>query len=72
MKKSFFVLALIFTSMIAAQAHDLTETAWTTMVPGDQELEMVLNFDDDGECYIILTTEEFQELQAGMNMRMSI
>jgi len=68
MKKSFFVLALIIASMIAVQANDLTQTAWTTMVPGDQELEMVLNFDDDGECYIILTTEEFQELQAGMNM----
>ena len=38
------------------------------MVPGDQEMEMVLNFDDDGECYIILTTEEFEQLDAGMNM----
>ena len=55
-------------SMISVQAQYLTETAWSTMVPGDQELEMVLNFEDDGECYVILTTEEFQELQAGMSM----
>ena len=68
MKKNFFALTLMIASMVSIQAQDLTSTAWTTMVPGDQELEMVLNFDDDGECYIILTTEEFQELQAGMNM----
>jgi hypothetical protein len=68
MKKSLFVLTLMIASIAMAQAQNLTATAWSTMVPGDQELEMVLNFDDDGECYIILTTEEFQELQAGMNM----
>ena len=68
MKKTFFVLTLMLASMVAIQAQNLTRTAWSTMVPGDQELEMVLNFDDDGECYIILTTEEFEELQAGMNM----
>lgn len=68
MKKTFFVLALMIASMMTIQAQYLTQTAWSTMVPGDQELEMVLNFDDDGECYVILTTEEFQELQAGMNM----
>ena len=67
MKKIFF-LALMMVSMISVQAQYLTETAWSTMVPGDQELEMVLNFEDDGECYVILTTEEFQELQAGMSM----
>lgn len=61
-------LALMMVSMISVQAQYLTETAWSTMVPGDQELEMVLNFEDDGECYVILTTEEFQELQAGMSM----
>ena len=68
MKKTFFVLTLMLASMVTIQAQNLTRTAWSTMVPGDQELEMVLNFDDDGECYVILTTEEFQELQAGMNM----
>lgn len=68
MKKSLFVWALMIASIVSVQAQNLTRTAWSTMVPGDQELEMVLNFDDDGECYIILTTEEFQELQAGMNM----
>ena len=68
MKKTLFVLALIFASMVTIQAQDLTRTAWSTMVPGDHELEMVLNFENDGECYVILTTEEFQELQAGMNM----
>lgn len=67
MKKILF-LALMMVSMISVQAQYLTETAWSTMVPGDQELEMVLNFEDDGECYVILTTEEFQELQAGMSM----
>jgi len=67
MKKILF-LALMLVSMISVQAQYLTETAWSTMVPGDQELEMVLNFEDDGECYVILTTEEFQELQAGMSM----
>jgi hypothetical protein len=67
MKKLLF-LALMMVSMISVQAQYLTETAWSTMVPGDQELEMVLNFEDDGECYVILTTEEFQELQAGMSM----
>lgn len=68
MKKTFFVLTLMIASMVSIQAQNLTRTAWSTMVPGDQELEMVLNFDDDGECYVILTTEEFEELQAGMNM----
>ena len=68
MKKTLFVLALLLASMVTIQAQDITRTAWSTMVPGDQEMEMVLNFDDDGECYVILTTEEFQELQAGMNM----
>ena len=68
MKKTLFVLTLMIASMVSIQAQNLTRTAWTTMVPGDQELEMVLNFDDDGECYVILTTEEFHELQAGMNM----
>ena len=68
MKKTFFALLLMLASVMTIQAQNLTSTAWSTMVPGDQELEMVLNFDDDGECYIILTTEEFQELQAGMNM----
>ena len=67
MKKILF-LALMMVSMISVQAQYLTETAWSTMVPGDQELEMVLNFEDDGECYVILTTEEFQVLQAGMSM----
>jgi hypothetical protein len=67
MKKILF-LALMMVSMISVQAQYLTETAWSTMVPGDQELEMVLNFEDDGECYVILTTEEFQELEAGMSM----
>lgn len=68
MKKSLFVLTLMIASLVSIQAQDLTRTAWSTMVPGDQELEMVLNFEDDGECYVIFTTEEFQELQAGMNM----
>ena len=49
MKKILF-LALMMVSMISVQAQYLTETAWSTMVPGDQELEMVLNFEDDGEC----------------------
>lgn len=68
MKHALLVMALMIASIATAEAQNLTQTAWTTMVPGDQELEMVLNFDDDGECYIILTTEEFEELQAGMNM----
>ncbi|MBR5118730.1 MAG: hypothetical protein IK100_08815 [Muribaculaceae bacterium] len=68
MKKTFFVLALMIASMLSVQAQNLTKTAWTTMIPGDQELEMVLNFEEDGECYIILTIEEFQELEEGMNM----
>ena len=52
MKKTFFVLTLMIASMVTIQAQNLTRTAWSTMVPGDQELEMVLNFDDDGECYM--------------------
>ena len=40
MKKSIFVLALIIASMLSVQAQNLARTAWTTMVPGDQELEM--------------------------------
>ncbi|MBQ9586039.1 MAG: hypothetical protein IJR20_08605 [Muribaculaceae bacterium] len=68
MKKTLLTLTLMIASIVSIQAQYLTATAWSTMVPGDQEMEMVLNFDDDGECYIILTTEEFEQLDAGMNM----
>ena len=37
MKKTYFVLALMIASMLSVQAQNLTKTAWTTMVPGDQE-----------------------------------
>ena len=71
MKKTFFTLMLIIASVIAVQAQNLnlTRTAWSTMLPGDEEIEMVLNFDDDGECYIILTHEEMQD---DMIIRMSM
>lgn len=68
MKKTLLTLTLMIASIVSIHAQYLTATAWSTMVPGDQEMEMVLNFDDDGECYIILTTEEFEQLDAGMNM----
>jgi hypothetical protein len=68
MKKSLFVLFLLIAATI--QAQTLTNSAWTTMLPGDEEIEMVLNFDDDGECYIILTSETFEDLGDGMNMTM--
>lgn len=68
MKKTLLTLTLMIASIVSIQAQYLTATAWSTMVPGDQEMEMVLNFDDDGECYIILTTEEFEQLDAGMSM----
>ena len=71
MKKTFFALMLMCTSVLAVQAQsmNLTRTAWSTMLPGDEEIEMVLNFDDDGECYIILTHEEMQD---DMIIRMSM
>ena len=68
MKKTLLTLTLMIASIVSIHAQYLTATAWSTMVPGDQEMEMVLNFDDDGECYIILTTEEFEQLDAGMSM----
>lgn len=61
MKKSLFVLTLMLAWVISAQAQNLTRTAWSTMLPGDEEIEMVLNFDNDGECYMILTHEEMDD-----------
>lgn len=58
MKKTLFVLTLMLAWVVSAQAQNLTRTAWSTMLPGDEEVEMVLNFDNDGECYMILTHEE--------------
>ena len=55
-------------SIMSIQAQNLTNSAWSTMLPGEEEIEMVLNFDDDGECYIILTTEDFEELDANMSL----
>ncbi len=73
MKKTIFALLLMLASAVTIQAQNLTRTAWTTMVPGDEELEMVLNFDNDGECYIILTQETFEELEPGsMTIRVSL
>lgn len=71
MKKTFLTVMLVLTSVLALNAQNLsnlTRTAWSTMVPGDEEMEMVLNFDDDGECYIVLTQETFQDLDDGMSM----
>lgn len=70
MKKTVFTLLLMLATAIAGQAQSekLTRTAWSTMLPGDEEMEMVLNFDDDGECYIILTSEEYQDLDDGASI----
>ncbi|MBR5085953.1 MAG: hypothetical protein IKX31_02965 [Muribaculaceae bacterium] len=68
MKKTILVLAIMLVSIVSIQAQNLTNSAWTTMLPGDEEIEMVLNFDDDGECYIILTTEDFEPLDADMSL----
>ncbi|MBR5638728.1 MAG: hypothetical protein IKW83_03080 [Muribaculaceae bacterium] len=61
MKKTLFVLTLMLAWVITAQAQNLTRTAWSTMLPGEEEVELVLNFDNDGECYMILTHEEYDE-----------
>ena len=70
MKKTVFTLLLMLATAITSQAQSekLTRTAWTTMLPGEDEIEMVLNFDDDGECYIILTQEDYDDLDDGVAM----
>lgn len=71
MKKKVFVLLLVLASVVVAQANNLTRTAWSTMLPGDEEVEMVLNFDNDGECYMILTKETFDN-ENGMEMTVRV
>lgn len=73
MKKTFFALLLVLASVVVAQAQNLTRTAWSTMLPGDEEVEMVLNFDNDGECYMILTKESLEdEGETAMTIRISL
>ncbi|MBR5086449.1 MAG: hypothetical protein IKX31_05510 [Muribaculaceae bacterium] len=69
MKKTLFTILLVMATVVAVQAQNLTRTAWSTMLPGDEEVELVLNFDDDGECYMILTHEEMEN---DMIIRMSM
>lgn len=68
MKKTILALTLMLASLVTMQAQNLTRTAWSTFVPGDEELEMVLNFDDDGKCYIILTHEDFESMDDGTSI----
>ncbi|MBR5030443.1 MAG: hypothetical protein IKX63_05010 [Muribaculaceae bacterium] len=71
MKKTFFAIMLMLASVVTLKAQSLTETAWLTNIPDEENAEMVLNFDDDGSCYIIFTKVEVDE-ENGMSIRVSM
>lgn len=71
MKKLFFALMLMFASVVALNAQSLTSNTWMTTIPGEDELVVVMNFEADGTCALVVASEEVEE-DSGMKMTVNV
>ena len=61
MKKTFFALMLMLVSVVTINAQTLTSNPWMTVLPGNDDVVVLLSFDNDGTCALAIANEEVQE-----------
>ena len=61
MKKTFFALMLMLVSVVTINAQTLTSNPWMTVLPGNDNVVVLLSFDNDGTCALVIANEEVQE-----------